>query len=82
MLKFFSNSGEIWVNIESILKWSIVQLIFRGLKKCKGPVNKLQNEAIIKDGAVRLLPNLQCTNFHDEYFKKKGYFHLSVEKTV
>ena len=58
------------------LKWSIVKLIFRGVKKCKGPINKLQNEAIIKDGAVRLLPNLQCTNFHDEYFKKMGYFHL------
>ena len=49
-------------------------LIKRGLKKCKGPVNNLQNEAVIKDGAVRLLPHLQCTNFHDEYFQKLGYF--------
>ena len=45
---------------------------YSGLTKCKGDVNKIQNEAILNEGAVRLLAHLQGFNFHNEYFDKLG----------
>ena len=51
---------------------SDVLFFYSGLTKCKGDVNKIQNEAILNEGAVRLLAHLQGFNFHNEYFDKMG----------
>ena len=56
--------------------------LYRGILKCKGDVTVRQNEAVVKDGAVRILPHLQGFNFHDEYFSKLGYNPFYTGKQI
>ena len=66
------------------MSWKAETLVFffRGILKCKGDVTVRQNEAVVNDGAVRILPHLQGFNFHDEYFSKLGYNPFYTGKQI
>lgn len=55
---------------------------YGGLVKCSAEVKKRQNDAIITDNAVRILPHLVAYNVKNTYVKNLGYDPLYISKQM